>query len=259
MATQLKVMSFNMRVDVTCDGANQFIHRKDRIAETINSTKPDLIGFQEITPLMREWLVETFPDYYMVGTGRQADYLGETALIAFRKDTMALMSCDTIMLSSSPSIFGSRYDGSDQSGCPRVYVKARLKHRKLAEPFWFYNVHTDHEGCIARMLASTQLLQDITSHNEKFFLTGDFNALPDAPEINMITNCKARKIIDATKDLGGTFHAFGHIPPEEMVRIDYVFADASVNVLESVRIDDQPKDGETYISDHNPIYIVAEL
>ena len=259
MPTKLKIMSFNMRIDVAVDGANQFIHRKERIVETINSTKPDLIGFQEVTPSMREWLVKTFPEYYMVGTGRQADYLGETALIAFRKDTMALMSCDTVMLSSSPSVFGSRYDGSDQSMCPRVYVKARLKHRDIAEPFYFYNVHTDHEGAVARMLASTQLLQDITSHNDKFFLTGDFNAAPDAHEIKMITECKARKIVDATKELGGTFHAFGHIAPEERLRIDYVFADASINVLESVRIDDQPKEGETYISDHNPIYIIAEL
>ena len=259
MATKLKVMSFNMRVDVACDGANQFIHRKGRIKQFLDTEKPDLIGFQEIAPNMREWLVETFPDYYMVGTGRQADYLGETTLVAFRKDTMALMECATVMLSNAPDVFGSRYDGSDQSGCPRVYVRATLKHRDVAEPFCFYNVHTDHEGAIARMLASTQLLQDITSHNYKFFLTGDFNAAPDAQEIAMITKCKARKIVDATEKLGGTFHAFGNIPAQEMIRIDYVFADASINVLDSVRVDDQPKADETYISDHNPIYIIAEL
>ena len=259
MSTKLKVMSFNMRVDVTCDGPNQFIHRRERIKQFLDTEKPALIGFQEIAPNMREWLVETFPDYYMVGTGRQSDYLGETTLVAFRKDTMALMSCDTVMLSNAPTVFGSRYDGTDQSMCPRVYVKVRLKHRDIAEPFWFYNVHTDHEGSIARMLASTQILQDISSHNEKFFLTGDFNATPDAAEITMITKCKSRKIIDATAALGGTFHAFGNIPAKDMVRIDYVFADASVNVLDSVRIDDQPKEGETYISDHNPVYIIAEL
>lgn len=257
MSTQLKIMSFNMRVDVAVDGANQFIHRRGRIKQFLDTEKPDIIGFQEINPLMRDWLVQTFPEYYMVGTGRQADYLGETTLVAFRKDTMALMSCDTKMLSNAPDVFGSRYDGSDQSGCPRVYVRVTLKHRDIAEPFCFYNVHTDHEGWVARALATTQILQDINAHSEKFFLTGDFNATPDATEMKMITECKARTIIDATADMDGTFHAFGAL--KEPVKIDYIFTDASTKVLESVRVDDQPKNGETYISDHNPIYIIAEL
>jgi len=257
MATQLKVMSFNMRVDVKVDGANQFIHRRGRIKQFLDTEKPDIIGFQEINPLMREWLVETFPDYYMVGVGRHADYTGETTLVAFRKDTMALMSCETKMLSNAPEVFGSRYDGSDQSMCPRVYVRVTLKHRDIAEPFSFYNVHTDHEGWVARVLANTQILQDINSRSEKFFLTGDFNATPDATEMKMITSCKAREIIDATADMDGTFHAFGQL--ETPVKIDYIFTDASTKILESVRVDDQPKEGETYISDHNPIYIIAEL
>ena len=257
MSTKLKVMSFNMRVDVACDGANQFIHRRGRIKQFLDAEKPDLIGFQEIAPNMREWLVETFPDYYMVGVGRHADYSGETTLVAFRKDTMSLMECATVMLSNAPTVFGSRYDGSDQSMCPRLYVRATLKHRDIAEPFCFYNVHTDHEGWVARALATTQILQDINSRSEKFFLTGDFNAYPDSAEIKMITACKAKAIVDATADMDGTFHAFGNL--ETPAKIDYIFTDASTKILESVRVDDQPKENETYISDHNPIYIIAEL
>ena len=257
MATKLKIMSFNMRLDQANDGDNHFSHRKPRIIEFLNEQKADIIGFQEITPTMRAWLVETFPDYYMVGVGRAADYSDETALIAFRKDTMALMSCDTVMLSTAPRVFGSRYDGSDQSPCPREYVRACLKHRDVAEPFYVYNVHTDHAGQISRMLASTQIMQDITSHDKKFFLTGDFNAKPDAPEIAMITKCQARPIVDATATLSGTFHNFGR--EAEPWKIDYIFTTPTVPVLESVRIEDHPTEGQTYISDHNPIYIIAEL
>jgi len=64
---------------------------------------------------------------------------------------------------------------------------------KSSEPFYVYNVHTDHKGSVARALASSQLLQDITSHGAPFFMTGDFNATPDAPEIQMITACRARR------------------------------------------------------------------
>ena len=257
MSTKLKIMSFNMRMDQARDGDNHFSCRKARIIEFLNEQKSDVIGFQEITPTMREWLVETFPDYYMVGVGRAADYSDETSLIAFRKDTMALVSCDTVMLSSTPRVFGSRYDGSDQSGCPREYVKALLKHRDIAEPFYIYNVHTDHLGAISRQLASTQLMQDITSHDKKFFLTGDFNAEPDTPEITMITKCSTRAIKDASATLSGTFHNFGR--EQNPWKIDYIFTDADTTVLESVRVEDHPAPGTPYISDHNPIYIIAEI
>ncbi|MBR0442879.1 MAG: endonuclease/exonuclease/phosphatase family protein [Clostridia bacterium] len=257
MSTKLKIMSFNMRLDQAHDGNNHFSYRKGRIIEFINEAKADVIGFQEITPTMREWLVETFPDYYMVGVGRAADYSDETSLIAFRKDAMALVSCDTIMLSTSPRVFGSRYDGSDQSHCPREYVKALLKHRDISEPFYVYNVHTDHQGAVSRQLASTQIMQDITSHNKKFFMTGDFNAGPETPEIAMITQCATRAIKDTTQGLSGTYHNFGR--EQNPWKIDYIFTDADTTVLESVRVEDTPAPDTPYISDHNPIYIVVEL
>ena len=255
MAT-LKIMSFNMRVDTPADGPNRFIHRKARIKELLDKESPDVIGFQEIKPSMREWVVETLSDYYAVGVGRGTDCTGEMVLTAFRKDKFALLSADTVMLSTTPQLFGSRYDGSDQSSCPREYVRVTLKHPDVAEPFSVYNVHTDHIGNIARILASSQLLQDITSRRERMFLLGDFNATPDAPEINMLTACEARKIKDATASLGGTFHGFGRTSP---VKIDYIFTDEATPVSDAVRIEDTPGEGEPYLSDHNPIYIIAEL
>lgn len=255
MAT-LKIMSFNMRVDTPADGPNQFIHRRAHIKEFLDKEKPDIIGFQEITPSMREWVVEVLTDYYAVGVGRDATCKGEMVLTAFRKDKFALLSADTVMLSTTPQIFGSHYDGSDQSRCPREYVRVTLKHPDITEPFSVYNVHTDHIGKLSRILASSQLLQDITSRREKMFLLGDFNATPDAPEINMLTACKAKGIKDTTAALGGTFHGFGRTAP---VKIDYIFADEATPITEAVRVDDTPGEGEPYLSDHTPIYIIAEL
>ena len=85
MAT-LRIMSFNMRYPCPADGANAFPRRKGRILATLNSTAPDIIGFQEITPEIRDFLVESLPGYYTVGGGRDADYGGEASLIAFKKD-----------------------------------------------------------------------------------------------------------------------------------------------------------------------------
>lgn len=257
MSICLKVMSYNLRFDNPEDGANRFQNRKARITDFLNAEGADIIGFQEVTPPMRSWLVETFPNYYMAGVGRGADYSDETALIAFRKDTMALKSCDTVMLSTTPEVFGSHYDGSDQSVCPREYVRVCLKHRDIPEPFYVYNVHTDHQGQISRILASQQLLGDITSHSEKFFLIGDFNAEPDAAEITMLTACRSRSVADATAALTGTFHDFGRLEPPQ--KIDYIFTDSAVRIHRSVRVHDEPGENQTYLSDHNPIYIIAEL
>ena len=257
MSAKLKVMSFNMRLDNANDGFNAFPNRRERILSFLNEEQPDIIGFQEITPTMRAWLVDSLNAYYTVGGGRNAQYADEASLIAFRKDLFSLISCDTVMLSSTPRVFGSRYDGSDQSPCPRVYTRAMLKHRDVAEPFYVYNVHTDHVGSLARLLASTQLLQDITSHDKVFFMTGDFNATPETPEIQAITACATRTIVDATASLGGTFHDFGR--RDVLPKIDYVFTDATVKVIDAVRVNDTPSEGVPYISDHYPIYIIAEL
>ena len=260
MSTLLKIVSLNLRMHNRGDGINEFPNRKNRVKDFIDSSDADIIGFQEIMPHMREWLVESFPDYYMVGIGRGKKYDDETALIAFRKDRMSLISCDTVMLSTTPLAFGSIYEGSDQSHCPREYVKAFLKHKDIDEPFWVYNVHTDHIGALARVLASAQIMQDITSHNKKVFFTGDFNATPDAQSIKMICGNSTRPLTDAAPN-EDTFHNFGKVKEwmkEGSAKIDYIFADADTKVVSSEVYNDVAVDG-VYISDHYPVIAVFEV
>ena len=245
---RLKVCSFNSRCDIANDGINNFECRKGRILEFIRAEDPDIIGFQEITPTMREWFVESLEDYYTVGAGRNPDLTGEAPLIAFKKRDMQLVSCETVMLSSSPEVFGSRYEGSDQSHCPRAYCRALLKHKDIEKPFYVYNVHTDHVGAMARALASVQLVQDISTRDGIFFMTGDFNAEPESREIRLITECPF--VSDVTRDVGATFHAYGKL--DNPVKIDYIFTNLATDPRESYAVEDIPVDG-IYISDHLPV------
>lgn len=251
---KLKICSFNSRCDTADDGINNFSCRTGKILEFLKAESPDVIGFQEITPTMREWYIENLADYYTVGAGRNADLTGEAPLIAFKKRDMQLVSCETVMLSSSPAVFGSRYGGSDQSNCPRAYCRALLKHKDVEKPFYVYNVHTDHIGDTARALASVQLVQDISSADGLFFMTGDFNAQPDSPEIKLIT--ESPFVSDATASIGGTFHAYGKL--ENPTKIDYIFTRRGVNPDECYAVVDNPEDG-VYVSDHNPIIAVFEM
>ena len=140
MPTELKIMSFNIRVDGAGDGDNDFFKRTDRILNFLNEEKPDIIGFQEVSDNIRSWLVGALNDYYIIGAGRGSDYKGEGVPIAFKKDAMNLISCETFALSNSPEDFGTYYDGTDQSKYPRIYMRALLKHKDIDDPFYIYNL-----------------------------------------------------------------------------------------------------------------------
>lgn len=256
MASQLKIMSFNLRTANVGDGINYFFNRFDRVTEVLDRERPDIVGFQEVTDSMRVKLRDYLTDYTVQGCGRGTDYHGESMLIGYRKDTVELISLENIWLSMTPSVPGSRY-GGDQSGCPRMFTAALLKRNDMENPFYFINTHLDHEGKLARYLGAVQIAQYISLHEPKFVLTGDFNATPDTPEIKVITEALAyRGARDCTASLGGTFHNFGRIPAERCPKIDYIFSDAPCK--ESYIVEDVPVDGK-YYSDHNAVCAILEM
>ncbi len=243
----LKFMSFNLRVDNAGDGINSFTNRFDRVVEVIHREAPSVIGFQEVTDGMRARLRDHLPGYTVQGCGREKNYHGESMLIAYRTDEVELLSLDNLWLSPTPRVAGSTF-GGDQSGCPRMLTTALLKHNAWEKPFRFVNTHLDHVGKNARYLGAMQLVQLISEYPEKFVLTGDFNATPDAPEIGLITSAlQPRGAVDCTAELGGTFHNFGRIPEERRVKIDYIFTDGVCQ--NAYVVPDTPVEGQ-YYSDH---------
>ena len=252
----MKVMSFNLRFDTPNDGINAFSLRIPRVLDTIKKENPDIIGFQEVTDSMRKKMREILTDYTTIGCGRDANYHGESMLIAFKTDLFELIDVKNVWLSETPDVPGTKY-GYDHSGCSRMYTSILLKHDKIEKPFRFVNTHLDHEGALARVLESKQLCRDLSAYKEKFILTGDFNATPDAPEIKLITEkMEDRGCVDCTADLGVTFHAFGKWPLEQHVKIDYIFTDGICK--NAHRVDDIPVNGQ-YYSDHNAVCAEIEL
>ncbi len=249
-----KIMSCNLRCDCESDGINSFTNRRPFILEKLRKYSPDVIGFQEIRPRMYDWLIENFDEYTFVGGGRGRNRDDEAVCVAFRKDKFYLCDAETFWLSATPDIPGSRYTG-DQSPCPRICTSVTLKPRG-GDPFRFYNVHTDHVGKVARVLASNQVLQKISSDNEKslmpFFVTGDFNAPPEDLCITTMLGYPAVKLVDLAEESGFTFHGFGQYA-DPVNKIDYIFAPADMKHGELVVCCDE-KDG-VFISDHFPIMV----
>lgn len=256
MSQTLKIMTFNLRVANGGDGINMFFNRAPRVLEVLEREKPDVVGFQEVTDPMRAWLREHLPGYTVQGCGREANCHGESMLIAYRTDEVELISLQNVWLSPTPAVPGSRFPG-DQSGCPRMFTSLLLKHDRLDKPFRFVNTHLDHAGANARYLGAMQLVQTLSQYKEHFILTGDFNALPDAPEIRLITEqLAARGVVDCTAGLPGTFHDFGRRSVEKREKIDYIFTDGVCE--SSCIVEDVPVDG-MYYSDHNAVTALVTL
>ncbi len=256
MSVTLKVMSFNMRIAAKVDGLNFFWNRAEKVKKMLFEEKPDLIGFQEVTDEMRDWLKKEFPEYTVLGCGREKDYRGESVPLAFRTDAFELVELSQFWLSPTPHIAGSRYTNAEQSKCPRITVAATLKHREASELLRFYNTHLDCTGHMARMLGAAQVMQSVSAWGGKCVITGDFNAGPEGVLMKSFTDSPEYPLVDATASLPGTYHGYGKIEP---YKIDYILTNAACDSNKSYLISDEPTDG-IYLSDHNPVcaYITLE-
>ena len=254
MSEKIKVISFNLRVAVKVDGINYFDNRLPRIIEFLKEEKPDVVGFQEVNQHMKDLLSESIDDYVLIGSGREKDYSGESALIGYRKDKFDLISFENFWLSATPTVPGTRY-GFDQSTCPRITSAALLKMRGAGDPFWFVNTHLDHKGETARLLGAIQLMQFVSTKREHCIITGDFNAFPDSPEIKIMTETQAYPLLDATANIESTFHAFS---PKFYGKIDYIFTSLKCDSTQGILYDDEPVEG-IYLSDHRPVGAFVEL
>ena len=258
MAIKLKVMTFNLRVPAEVDGPNQFHLRQEKIIALIERETPDVIGFQEAVDCSFDLLKERLSNYYVLGHGRDGQYHGEGAPIAFRKDVFSLCGFRQEWLSLTPGVPASRLVGLDQSKCPRVYACAELVHRDGDKPFAFYNVHSDHRGELAKVVESTILMRDIASNPYPFVLTGDFNAQPDAASIAQILKTNGiLGTVDATAQVKDSFHGFGreNFTP---VKIDYIFTNLPTDPAESYAVADDNSCGH-YYSDHNALCAFVEI
>ena len=264
---KLKVMTFNIRNESLEDGINYLDNRKGKILEVIDNESPDLIGFQEASNASRAWLRDSLNDYTVVGCGRYGNYRGESAPLAFRKDKFEMVGMETFWLSSTPKVPASIYAGSDQSDCPRIATAAVLKPIDSDSLLLFINTHADHLGSMARTLASAQLLEYMSNKGLPCVLTGDFNATPNTTEMKMLTASDKFPLVDATSNIGGTFHGFGKLLTDENFlkafggvspKIDYIFTNLPTDVDESYAVEDKHEDG-IYISDHQPVVAFIEV
>lgn len=250
----MKIVTINQRCVYKKDGNQSFIHRGIFLCDKIQDEAPDVIGFQEVTPDSIKVLEKLLPEYVFVGQFRSANYDGEGLFVAARKEKCDLLGFETIWLSPTPYVAGSRFE--NQSQCPRICVEAKVRHRESGKVFRVYDIHLDHVSDEARMLGMKVAFDFIDSFKDgaPIVLLGDFNAYPDSKTIEM---CNARTDIrEVTSDIFETFHNFGRgvdIGDNKYVKIDYIYMSNELadNVTNVEAWTDKSYD--IWLSDHYPI------
>ena len=253
----VKVMTYNVRLDVESDGANAWTNRKEFLATQVEFHGPDVIGTQEGTPSQIDWLDERLTGYAYVGEGREGGHKGEYSALFYNRHRLRVVESGTFWLSETPDEVSTGWDAA----LPRIVTWARFAERYGARDFMAFNTHFDHRGATARVESADLILTMIDSLNKgelPYVLTGDLNLEPSSEPIQKLSAKLTDAFVAAPVRLGpaGTFTGFNHDQPATR-RIDYIMVGPDVEVANFATLTDAV-DGR-YPSDHFPLVATLHL
>jgi len=259
--TDLRVMSFNIRVDVD-RGPNGWPVRRDKVVKVIDDFNPDVLGMQEDTANQAEYVVNQLPRYSAFGRSTKPDGSGEHNSILYRTSRFTELQSGTFWLSETPDVPGSR---GWKARIPRAVNWVELEdNNNPGFVFVVMNTHWENgpKGAQARLHSATlmrEMMADIAKDVPVVF-TADFNADEGSAPYQRMTgrddNDNRRFLIDSYRDLHpqdsgrvGTAHRF--TGKAGRARIDWILHDDGFDTLEA-DIVRTSFDGR-YPSDHFPI------
>lgn len=258
--TTVKVMSFNIRLDVKSDGENWWEKRKDKVAALMNYYEADFVGAQEVQHHQLQYLLGELKNYSHIGVGRDDGKTeGEYSCIFYNKEKFKLLQQATFWLSATPDSVSRGWDAA----CNRVCTYGLFQSKKTKKKVWVFNTHLDHMGTTARIESVKLIAQKINelSHAENVpvIITGDFNAKPtDEPVKFMLTAFLNSRTISEMPAYGpaDTWNGFQFDKIPEGC-IDYIFVKqhAKLTVKKFATITDSYD--KKYPSDHFPV--LAEM
>ena len=251
-SSELKVMSYNIRLATPKDGTNAWMYRCGATLEMIEDQKPDVIGVQEALADQVRFVDEFTTNYDYVGVGRtDGKSKGEHMAIYWNKKTVKMLKWGTFWLSETPETPSMGWDAA----CYRTATWALMKDKRTGKRFYFVNTHLDHAGAEARkngLKLIVDRIDDINPEGYPMVLVGDFNILPTAPELKDLDACmkSARKVALKT-DSHRTFNGWGKEKTNKV--IDYIYYSGFASCLEYQTVTKEYSDRK-FISDHYPIF-----
>lgn len=249
----LKVMSFNIRLNVDSDKENSWTNRKQDAVDLLSYYHPDYFGVQEALPEQMKDIKNGLKNYDYVGVGRDdGKEKGEFSAIFYDTERLQVIKSGTFWLSETPEKPSRGWDAAYN----RVCTYAVFKDKKSKKEFLAMNLHFDHIGNVARVKSADLILKKIKEINPKnlpLTLSGDFNLTDDTEPIKIISQNLKDSFYNSEKKHYGpkeTFTAFNvtEVPQD---RIDYIFV-KGFKIKSNRHINDR-RENLLYPSDHFPV------
>ena len=225
-AQQLYVGSYNIRYQNEWDAkdGNGWERRMPVICGQLNFEHPDIFGAQEVLEAQRQDMLRALPDYDCIGLGRDDGvHGGEHAAIFYDKHRLRLLDHGDFWLSETPEKPGLGWDAA----CVRICTWGYFKQKKGMK-FYFFNLHMDHVGKVARREAAKLVVERIRTiaQGKPVILTGDFNVDQNDEIYTIFTNSgllnDSYEVAQMRFAENGTFNSYDPELKTES-RIDHVF------------------------------------
>ena len=265
--TQIRVMSYNVRLGVAKDGENAWENRKVATPAMLDDICPTVFGVQEAYDFQVDYILEQCPRYNAVGVGRDDGInAGEHMSVFYDTNRIELLDWGTWWLSETPDVPSYGWDAA----CRRTATWTLLKDRKSGKKFFFVNTHLDHVGKLARKNGLALIYDKIREMNPDglpMVLTGDFNVMPDDECLTDISSLmNSARFVTAHADTIGSFNGFGKngysdaapSMDEKTIHntlwpLDYIYYSGFDKCL-CFRVVAEKYEDCPFISDHYPVY-----
>ena len=175
-AQKLFVGTYNIRNNDNDDAieGNGWNNRVGVICGQVNFEDPDIFGTQEVLHGQMLDLKAGLDGYDYIGVGRDdGKEAGEYECIWYKTDRIELMDKGHFWLSETPDKPGLGWDAA----CVRICTWGKFRQKDTGFTFYFFNLHMDHVGIVARREAAKLAVKKISTIAGKSpaILTGDFN------------------------------------------------------------------------------------
>lgn len=282
-AQQLMVGSYNIRYKNWNDSVqgNVWNKRCQVICDQLNFMAPDVFGAQEVLYGQLQDMKAALDGYDYIGIGRDdGERAGEHEAIFYKTDKIKLLDHGDFWLSETPEKPGLGWDAV----CIRICTWGKFSLDETV--FYYFNLHMDHVGVIARREAAKLVVARIReiAQGAPVVLTGDFNVDQTNEIYAIFTESGLLKdSYDAARIRfaeNGTFNAF-KTEYYTTSRIDHVFVSPEIQVesygvltnsywtpdetIDTLKAFDAPQEisFDNYIrrnpSDHYPVFVKVKF
>lgn len=233
-AQSLYVGTYNMRLHLGIDEerGDCWAKRCQVICDQINFEHPDIFGTQELISDQLHDLLRSLDNYGYVGVARDdGKEAGEYAAILYDKNRLTLLDSGNFWLSETPDRPSMGWDAA----YVRICTWGKYKDKDSRKIFFFFNLHMDHIGVVARREAAKLVVGRIKKMTGKYpmILTGDFNVDQTNEIYQIFTTSGILKDSYTVARLrfaeNGTFNNFDSCMKTDS-RIDHVFVSPSFRV-----------------------------